>query len=109
MSHRYSIDKKVKITDLEKHSIAFAVVTQIMNTQSQPIWVVEADASGLIFDLRVNLPIQTCERLIIKEINDNLPGYIVELDWKHKKMAVVRDANKGRKAKSTRSAEKDAA
>lgn len=100
MSHRYSIDKKeVKLADLEKHLVMFTVVSHILDAQSQPIVVVKANAKGLLFDLRVNLPEQAFERLIVKEINDNVPGYHVEADWKNRVMGVMKDAGTARKQK----------
>ena len=105
MSMRFSI--KVDQEIIQKHIVAYLVVTEILRQQSQPIHLSDGDAKGLVFDLRVNLQQQQCRRLIENQVRENLPDYSVSVDWGNKKMMVT-SANKARRKKPAKSREPDA-
>lgn len=90
-----SIRFKVEIAPalIEKHLVAYLIVTEILRNQSQPITVFAGDDNGLAFALRVNLNRQQCDRLIVREIEQNLLGYSCALDWDSKTLTVTKDAS----------------
>lgn len=103
MSVRFSIDADPAL--IEQHIAAYLITTEILRNQSQPILLVGGDQNGLAFNLRVNLNRQQCERLIVREINDNLPGYECTVEWETKTLSVARNARKTSRKKPAAAAQ----
>ena len=88
MSARFRIN--VDHDTLQAHIVAYTIVSEVLRMQSQPILLCGGDKTGLVFELRVNLQQQQCERLIEREINAQLPVYECSTDWADKTLKVTR-------------------
>lgn len=90
----------MKLEDMQSHSYALWQAGLILQKQSQPIDVIDADKMGFTLRLRTNLQNVQAERLIVKPMNDLIVEYSAQADFKLKTLRVQKNVVRGRKPKS---------
>lgn len=87
------IQDQATFTALEKHhALALQVVSDVFRLQSQTVVIETAVPEGFSLSMRVNLPKQQADRLLVAPLNENLHGYTVVVDHPNKRIILTRHA-----------------
>lgn len=91
-----TINPDIPFEHLQGHAYGFWAVGEIFNRQSQPVRIQHADKTGFVLDLRANLQPVQIDRLIVKAINENVPGYTAVADHSSRTLTVVRHVSEAK-------------
>ena len=83
----------LNLKDLNSHSYALWYIGDLFRRQAQRVRIDKVDKRGFTLDLRVNLQKVQIERLLIREINENMVGYTATADYANKKLELKLIAN----------------
>lgn len=108
MKKPQTICEDIDLDKLNKHAALMVIVYDLFTKTAQNKYLMSADDKGFTMALRMNLPKQQIENLVVKPLRSSLQQCDVTVDYDEMTLRISR-RDKAKAAKSGRSANEAAA